>query len=115
MKYLLITFLVSTLGISDTFSQYVLIKKLKTNSSFTFGDIKANPLKDGSLVEARVSQLAIIAFKKSFENATNIKWYREGRNYLVYFKKNENVSRALYDAKGNLIYSFFMVLKKIYP
>ena len=71
LNSLLITSLVSTLCINDTFSQYAIKnqnnKKIKTTSSFTFGDIIANPLKDGSLVESRVSQLALIAFKNSFQ------------------------------------------------
>ena len=116
---LLITSLLSTLCIGHIFSQYIIknpnSKKTKIISSFTFGDIIANPLKDGSLVEARVSQLALNAFKNSFQNATIIKWYRVRRNYLVYFKNNENVSRALYDAKGNLISSFFYGSEKDLP
>lgn len=115
LNSLLITSLASTLCISDTFSQYAKNKKQKTTSSFTFGDIIANPLKDGSLVEARVSQLALTAFKNSFQNATSTKWYRVRLNYLVYFKTNENVSRALYDAKGNLIFSFFYGSEKDLP
>ena len=119
MKCLLNSFLLvslaSTFCISATFSQYVKNKKEKTTSSFTFGDIIANPLKDGSLVEARVSQLALTAFKKNFQNTTGSKWYRVRLNYLVYFKANENVSRALYDAKGNLISSFFYGSEKDLP
>ena len=120
LNSLLIASLVSTLCISDTFSQNNIknpgFKKTKPGSSFTFGDILANPLKDGSLVEARVSQLALTAFKDSFQNVTYSKWYRVRRNnYLVYFKANENVSRALYDARGNLISSFFYGSEKDLP
>jgi hypothetical protein len=77
------------------------------SSSFTFGDILANPLKDGSLVEARVSQMALTAFRNSYQNVTYSKWYRVRRNYLVSFKLNKYLSRALYDFKGKLISSFF--------
>jgi len=120
LNSLLIASLVSTLCISDTFSQNNIktpgFKKTKPGSSFTFGDILANPLKDGSLVEARVSQLALTAFKDSFQNVTYSKWYRvRTNNYLVYFKANENVSRALYDARGNLISSFFYGSEKDLP
>jgi hypothetical protein len=34
---------------------------------------------------------------------------------LVYFKKNENLSRALYDAKGNLVSSIFYGSEKDLP
>jgi len=76
------------------------------SSSFTYGDIQANPLRDGSLVEARVSEMALIAFKNSYQNVTYSKWYRVGRNYLVYFKANKYVGRALYDVNGDLISSY---------
>lgn len=124
MKYLLtsllLTFLASTLCIGDAVSQKTItnqsFKKTKTSSSFTLGDILANPLRDGSLVEARVSQLALTAFKDSFQNVTYSKWYRVRKNnYLVYFKANENVSRALYDAKGNLVSYFFYGSEKDLP
>ena len=120
LNSLLIASLASTLCIGDTFSQNIIknpgFKKTKTSSSFTFGDILANPLKDGSLVEARVSQMALTAFKNSFWNVTYSKWYRVRRNnYLVCFKANENVSRALYNARGNLIYSFFYGSEKDLP
>jgi hypothetical protein len=118
MKYLLNSLLMaslaSTLCISDTFSQFNIHKKPKTNS-FTFGDKLANPLKDGSLVEARVSQPALIAFKNSFQNVTSTKWYRVGWNYLVYFRKNEYLSKALYDAKGNLVSYIFYGSEKDLP
>jgi hypothetical protein len=118
MKYLLNSLLMASLAsplcISDTFSQFNIHKKPKTNS-FTFGDKLANPLKDGSLVEARVSQPALIAFKNSFQNVTSTKWYRVQRNYLVYFKKNENVSKAIYDARGNLVSSAFYGSEKDLP
>jgi hypothetical protein len=109
----------STLCIGYTFSQSSIknpkFQKTKESSSFTFGDMLANPLKDGSLVEARVSQLALMAFKNSYQNVTYSKWYRVRRNYLVYFKANENVSRALYDARGNLISSYFYGSEKDLP
>ena len=123
MKYLLASLLIisiaSTLGIDNTFSQRPIknprFLKTQESSSFTFGDILANPLNDGSLVESRVSQMALNAFKTSYQNVTYSKWYRVRRNYLVYFKANENVSRALYDARGNLISSFFYGSEKDLP
>ena len=119
MKYLIASLLIKCLCIDCTFYQspgkYQGFQKTKESSSFTFGDILANPLKDGSLVEARVSQLALTAFKNSYPNFTSFKWYRVGRNYLVYFKANKNMSRALYDARGNLISSFFYGYEKDLP
>ncbi|MEP7111410.1 MAG: hypothetical protein ABI760_25665 [Ferruginibacter sp.] len=123
MKYLLasllITLLASTFCIDYTFSQSGTknpgFQKTNESSSFTFGDLLANPLRDGSLVEKRVSQLALTAFRNSFQNVTYSKWYRVRRDYLVYFKANENVSRALYDVRGNLISSFFYGSEKDLP
>ena len=67
-------------------------------------------------MEARVSQLALTAFKNSFQNVTYSKWYRVRKNYyLVCFKANENVSRALYNVRGNLVYSFFYGSEKDLP
>ena len=82
-------------------------QKADTSSSFAYGDKLANLVRDGSLVEARVSQMALIAFKNSYPNVTNSKWYRVRRNYLVSFRANKYLSRALYDVKGILISSFF--------
>ena len=123
MNYLLNSIIIASLAltscIGDTFSQNIKnpsFKKTKASSSFTFGDLLANPLKDGSLVEARVSQLALTAFKNSFQNITYSKWYRVRKNYyLVCFKANENVSRALYNVRGNLVYSFFYGSEKDLP
>ena len=78
MKYLLASLLVTSIAsilfINYTFSQRPIknpgFQKTKESSSFTFGDILANPLNDGSLVEARVSQLALNAFKTSYQNVT---------------------------------------------
>jgi hypothetical protein len=81
-------------------------QQANTSSSFAYGDILANPHRDGSLVEARVSQMALIAFKNSYPSVTYSKWYRVRRNYLVSFKVNKYLSRALYDFKGELISSF---------
>lgn len=80
-------------------------KANSTKSIFLYGDSLANPSGDGSLVESRVSQPALMAFAKSFRNSTNAKWYRLNQYYLVHFTKNENENKALYDVKGNLKYS----------
>lgn len=117
--FLLVILLASTLCIHNSFSQSPTnnsrFQRSKESSSFTFGDMLANPLKDGSLVESRVSQMALDAFKNSYKNVTYSKWYRIRLNYLVYFKVNENVSRALYDARGNLVSSFFYGSEKDLP
>jgi hypothetical protein len=108
---LLFTFLQSALWVEPLSGQNSSKKlgsqKTRTSSSFTFGDILANPLKDGSLVEARVSQFALTAFHDSYQNVSYSQWYRVRRNYLVYFKANKYTSRAIYDVKGNLVSSFF--------
>ena len=115
MRYLIGPLLVTTLAatscIDYTFSQDApknrSQQQTNMSSSFTFGDMLANPLKDGSLVEARVSQMALTAFRNSYQNVTYSKWYRARRNYLVSFKVNKYLNRALYDFKGKLISSFF--------
>ena len=115
MKYILAVLLLTCLratlwiepGICQNNSKRSAFTKPGTSSSFTLGDILANPLKDGSLVEARVSQLALTAFHDSYQNVTYAQWYRVRRNYLVYFKTNKYTSRAIYDVKGNLVSSFF--------
>ena len=114
MRYLLGPLLISTLALTSCVAYMFSPNTTKnpshqqanTSSSFTYGDILANPHGDGSLVEARVSQMALIAFKNSYPNVTYSKWYRVRRNYLVSFKVNHYLSRALYDFKGELISSF---------
>ncbi len=113
-NHFLIICLVSTLFISNTFGQ-VAFHKSKSTSSFKFGDMLANPVNDGSLVEARVSQPALIAFSNSFPNVANTKWFRVDKLYLVQFMKNENVNKALYDVKGNLIYTICYGTEKDLP
>ncbi len=110
----LIICVVLTVFIGDTFSQ-VAIHRSKLASSFTFGDMLANPEGDGSLVEARVSHPALIAFSNSFKNVTNTKWFRVEDMYLVQFIKNENQHKALYDVKGNLVYTISYGSEKNLP
>ncbi len=78
-NYFLIICLLSALFHSNTFGQ-VAIHKSKS-ATFKFGDMLANPVNDGSLVEARVSQPAFIAFSNSFPNVTNTKWFRVDKMY----------------------------------
>ncbi len=113
-NYFLIICLSSGIFISNTFGQLA-VHKSRSSSSFTFGDILANPVNDGSLVEARVSQPALNAFSNSFQNVTNAKWFRVDKMYLAQFIKNENQTKALYDVKGNLIYTIYYGSEKDMP
>ncbi len=90
---------------TDISNAQLRIHKSKAGSSFIYGDMLANPSGDGSLAEMRVSQDALQAFSHSFQDASNAKWYRLEKFYLVYFTKNEQENKALYDIKGNLKYS----------
>ncbi len=113
-NYFLIICLASTFFISNTFGQ-VAVSKSRSASSFKFGDMLANPVNDGSLVEARVSQPALNAFANSFQDVTNTKWFRVEDMYMVQFMKNENQHKALYDVKGNLIYTICYGSEKDLP
>ncbi len=110
----LITCLASILFISNTFGQ-VKIHKSRSASSFEFGDMLANPIGDGSLVKARVSEPALISFNNYFPNVTNIKWYRHDKKYLARFVKNGNNTSAIFSVKGNLIYSISYGSEKDLP
>lgn len=85
------------------------------HSPFAYGDELANGSGDGSLVKSRVSQPALLAFANSFKDISNVKWYRLGKFYLVYFFKNSNNNKALYDAKGHLQYCISYGTEKNLP
>ncbi len=113
-NYFLIICLASTFFISNTFGQ-VAVSKSRSASSFKFGDMLANPINDGSLVEARVSQPALLAFSNYFKNVTDTKWFRVDKMYLVQFMNNQNLNKALYDVKGDLIYTICYGSEKDLP
>ena len=113
-NYLLIACLATTLCIGNTFGQPG-VKKSITAARFEYGDLLANPAKDGSLAESRVSEKALIAFSKSFPDATNAKCSRFEKKYGVDFIKNEKQHKCLYNVKGNLIYSLSYGSEKDLP
>lgn len=89
--------------------------KKSAGSTFLYGDILANPSGDGSLIESRVSKPALNAFSSSFQNTSNIKWYRLGDKYEVQFVKNENQHKALFNSKGRRIYTICYGKEKDLP
>lgn len=103
-QFLVLVCLTCLLFTANSYSQFH-FQKSRAGSTFVYGDILSNPLGDGSLIEARVSEPALKAFSRSFKNSTASKWYRVGKFYLVDFTINENENKALYDVKGNLKYS----------
>lgn len=113
-NYLLLAALATTLCIGNTYSQSF-IKKSGTATRFEYGDKLSDRSYDGSLAESDVSQKALIAFSKSFPDASNAKWFKLGKKYGVDFTKNEKQYKCLFNAKGNLIYSLFYGLEEDLP
>ncbi|MEO8413826.1 MAG: hypothetical protein ABI472_09215 [Ginsengibacter sp.] len=114
IKYFVITGLVLCQFAGKTFSQFSDKRQAKV-SSYAFGDKLSNPKGDGSLAESRVSQPALISFSKSFQDVSQIKWFRVKKLYEVDFLKNENQSKCLYNVKGRLIYSVLYGSEKDLP
>src|SRR5664279_4039797 len=114
IKYFVITGLALSLYAGQAFSQFSDKRQAKV-SSFAYGDKLSNPNGDGSIAESRVSQAALISFSKSFQDASQVKWFRVKIMYEVDFVKNENQYKCLYNVKGRLIYSVLYGSEKDLP
>lgn len=64
-----------------------------------------------SLVSAKVTD----AFKGTFQNAVNPRWYKADKNYLVKFIMEDQKNSALYKKEGTLIYHLSYGVSKDLP
>jgi hypothetical protein len=51
-----------------------------------------------------ISTKVVRMFIQYFKNASNLRWYEHGKNFLVKFTMNEQENRALFTGSGQLVY-----------
>lgn len=97
--------LLSILLISHTFAQKSRNKSLAALFPQDAVSASNNNSDSPSVENIEVSTKIVGAFVKSFENATNVKWSKVGKNFLATFRIAEKERRALFTKKGSMIYS----------
>ncbi|MEP7252813.1 MAG: hypothetical protein ABI683_10555 [Ginsengibacter sp.] len=102
INYLFAILFITILSANNSNAQA--IRKSTIATKFEYGDRLADLPGDGYLAESRISQKTLAAFAKKFPDATEAKWTRLGKKYVVDFMKDDKVHKSLYDVRGNLFY-----------
>ncbi len=113
-NYLLIACVAITLSVGNIFGQAPLTKS-STAARFDYGDKSSNSSNNVSLAVPTASEKALNAFSKSFPDATDARWSRVEKRFVVDFIKDKKSHKNLYTAKGNLIYSLCYGSEKDLP